>query len=142
MNPCSRAVVACIALLAVLPLIAHASDRSNAQVPRVFQSSGTVLAELRGRLASNDPSLADAIDALRAEADAALPAGPFTIVNKKHPLPGIDPHEYVSLARYFWPDPAKPDGLPYISLDGKTNPEIDEFDAKPFREMSGNVHTL
>jgi len=93
-------------------------------------------------VASNDPSLADAIDALRAEADAALTAGPFTIVNKKHPLPGIDPHEYVSLARYFWPDPAKPDGLPYISLDGKTNPEIDEYDAKPFREMSGNVHTL
>src|SRR4029079_7955146 len=44
--------------------------------------------------------------------------------------------------RSVCPAPPNPDGLPYISLDGKTNPEIDEYDAKPFREMSGNVHTL
>src|SRR4029078_12970949 len=106
------------------------------------QSRGRVLADIRSRVARNDPSISGAIEALRADADAALAAGPFTIVKKKHPLPGVDPHEYVSLARYFWPDPAKPDGLPYISLDGKTNPEIDEYDAKPFREMSGNVYTL
>src|SRR5205814_1183835 len=37
---------------------------------------------------------------------------------------------------------AKPDGLPYISRDGETNPEINEYDAKPFAEMADHVFTL
>lgn len=133
-----------VALLVLIFPFAMARARVGSEQgsPRAFQSSGAVLADLRRRAAANDPFLSSTMDALRADADAALTAGPFTIVNKKHPLPGIDPHDYVSLARYFWPDPRKPDGLPYISLDGKTNPEIDEYDAKPFREMSDHVYTL
>ena len=120
----------------------HGDQVREEKAPRVYQSSGAVLADLRRRVAAKDPMLSRAIDLLRADADASLTAGPFTIVDKKHPLPGIDPHEYVSLARYFWPDPTKPDGLPYISRDGETNPEIDEYDAKPLREMSAHVYTL
>ncbi|CAG8605358.1 16298_t:CDS:2 [Racocetra fulgida] len=30
----------------------------------------------------------------------------------------------MSLSRYFWPDPKKPDGLPYIRKDGFSNPEF------------------
>jgi hypothetical protein len=118
-------------------VVARASD-----APHVFQSSGAVLTDLRYRAALNDPSIAPAINALRTDADAALAGGPFTIVDKKHPLPGIDRHDYVSLARYFWPDPDKPGGLPYISRDGQSNPEIDEYDAKPLLEMSNHVYTL
>jgi len=33
----------------------------------------------------------------------------------------------MSLAPYFWPDPSKPDGLPYLRKDGQTNPEAKEF---------------
>ena len=117
--------------------VLHATD-----APRVFQSSGAVLADLRHRATSNDASIAPAIGALRADADAALSDGPYTVVNKKHPLPGVDPHNYVSLARYYWPDPNKPNGLPYISRDGRSNPEIEEYDTKPFKEMSGHVYTL
>jgi len=110
--------------------------------PRVFQCQGAVLAEARRRSLSNDPSIAPAISQLRADADDALGDGPFTVVNKKHPIAGIDPHDYVSLARYYWPDPKKPGGLPYISLDGQSNPEIEEYDATPFRAMSADVDTL
>src|SRR5205807_5225884 len=45
-------------------------------------------------------------------------------------------------ARYFWPDTTKPGGLPYIEHDGQTNPEIEEYDARPLREMSAHVYTL
>ena len=38
-------------------------------------------------------------------------------------LPGGDVHDYISYARYYWPDPTKPDGLPYVSHDGKHNHE-------------------
>jgi hypothetical protein len=115
---------------------------SAATGPRCFQSSGAVLVEMRQRALAKDPAIMPAIEQLRSDAEAALPNGPYTVVNKKHPLPGIDPHDYVSLARYFWPNPAKPDGLPYIERDGQANPELEQYDARPFREMSADVYTL
>ncbi|QMU28307.1 alginate lyase family protein [Adhaeribacter radiodurans] len=33
------------------------------------------------------------------------------------------PNDYVSLATYWWPDPINEKGLPYVVIDGKTNPE-------------------
>jgi hypothetical protein len=51
-----------------------------------------------------------------------LSAGPFTVLDKKVLAPSKDPKDYVSLAPYFWPNPAKPDGLPYMNRDGQVNP--------------------
>ena len=31
-------------------------------------------------------------------------------------------HDYLSLSPYYWPDPTKPNGLPYIIHDGIVNP--------------------
>lgn len=38
--------------------------------------------------------------------------------------PSNDPHDYHSLARYFWPNASAPNGLPYMRADGYINPEI------------------
>jgi hypothetical protein len=48
----------------------------------------------------------------------------------------------MTLAPYWWPDPTKPDGLPYIRRDGEVNPERDKSDHAPFEQMSKNVNTL
>jgi len=32
------------------------------------------------------------------------------------------------MARYWWPDPSKPDGLPYVRKDGQVNPETQDLD--------------
>ncbi|CAO3594331.1 unnamed protein product [Absidia cylindrospora] len=49
---------------------------------------------------------------------------------------GVDTHNYVSLARYFWPDHTSPNGLPYVRIDGQVNPEIHTApDYKAFRQM-------
>jgi hypothetical protein len=61
--------------------------------------------------------------ALAAQAPAALKEPIVTVVDKKVAPPSGDSHDYVSFARYYWPDPAKPDGLPYVSIDGKHNHE-------------------
>jgi hypothetical protein len=55
-----------------------------------------------------------------------------------------DKHDYMSIAPYFWPDPAKPDGLPYIRRDGEVNPERHNrnTDAAAFSATFGNVQTL
>jgi len=55
-------------------------------------------------------------------ADAALKLEPPAIT--KHPASGSAGglHDFYSNADYFWPDPTKPDGLPYIERDGASNP--------------------
>lgn len=66
----------------------------------------------------------------------------FSVVNKKIVAPSNDSHDYMSLARYYWPDQARPNGLPYIRIDGHVNPEIDSVpDYQMFREMVG-LHTF
>jgi len=63
-----------------------------------------------------------------AEAAKALKHDIFTIATNEEKIRiirGNNPHDYFSLAPYFWPDPSKPDGLPYIHRDGVRNPEKD-----------------
>ena len=64
-------------------------------------------------------------------------------MDKSKAGPSGDKHDYVSYAPYFWPNPATPDGLPYIRKDGHRNREmIAQGDAPRFEKMQGTVHTL
>jgi hypothetical protein len=63
------------------------------------------------------------VAALAPAAAKAIKAPITTVADKTQPSPGGDVHDYVSYARYYWPDPTKPDGLPYVSHDGKHNHE-------------------
>jgi hypothetical protein len=45
------------------------------------------------------------------------------VMDKTKVPPSGNKHDYMSIAPYFWPDPAKSNGLPYIRQDGKVNPE-------------------
>lgn len=58
-----------------------------------------------------------------AELKNALAAPIRTVVDKPKPSPTGDARDYVSYARYYWPDPSKPDGLPYVQRDGHHNEE-------------------
>ena len=42
----------------------------------------------------------------------------MAIKRVKPPPPSGDKHDYLSYSRYWWPDPEKNDGLPYIRRDG------------------------
>jgi hypothetical protein len=54
------------------------------------------------------------------------------IIPKSNIAPSKDPHDYYSLSPYMWPDPNKPDGLPYIYKDGQFNPERSSYDQPKF----------
>jgi hypothetical protein len=58
---------------------------------------------------------------LRAANDA-LKLEPITITKYHAPLSQGGTNDFYSNADYFWPDPAKPNGLPYINRDGQSNP--------------------
>jgi hypothetical protein len=51
----------------------------------------------------------------------------MSVVNKPVTPPSGDKHDYMSQAPYWWPDPSKPNGRPYILRDGRRNPEIDRI---------------
>ncbi|WP_438481911.1 alginate lyase family protein [Oleiharenicola lentus] len=66
---------------------------------------------------------AQEIETLAAESPKALKAKIVTVADKSVKSPSGDQHDYVSFARYYWPDPKKPDGMPYVSRDGQHNHE-------------------
>lgn len=91
-----------------------------------------------------DPKSVPAYAALIAEADRAMTRGPWSVMDKTGMPPSGDKHDYMSMGPYFWPDPTKPDGLPYINRDGETNPEraTAVFDRTSYGTMTGTVSVL
>ncbi|HEX6560116.1 MAG TPA: alginate lyase family protein, partial [Longimicrobiales bacterium] len=92
----------------------------------------------------NDAALRPAFDALIRAANQALTARPIVVTDKKRLLPpSNDAHDYFSLSPYWWPDPSKPDGLPYIRRDGQTNPESKrDLDQPRVAAMGDRVQAL
>lgn len=58
---------------------------------------------------------------LRAANDA-LDLPPITITAFRASLSEGGPNDFYSNGDYWWPDPSKPEGLPYIQRDGESNP--------------------
>ena len=56
-------------------------------------------------------------------ADAFLAEPPVTITAFRAEQSAGGIHDYFSQADYSWPDPARPDGLPYVNRDGWSNPD-------------------
>jgi hypothetical protein len=100
------------------------------------------LSSARDRLREGDPTLAKAADRLRAEAEAALPLGPWSVTDKSYSPPSGDKHDYMSMSSYVWPNPDTPDGLPYVMRDGLRNPECDEYDEVGLVAMRSAAETL
>jgi hypothetical protein len=83
------------------------------------------------------------LTAIAAKAPEALKAPIATVVDKKVESPSGDPHDYVSFARYYWPDPSKPDGLPFVSHDGKHNrAQVAKGDRGRIGDFCATVETL
>jgi len=119
-----NALVVVTLLAAAFPTAAqnHAPQNANPAPPHVFLLNAQELATLRAADAK-DPRRQELAQAVTTAADRAMTEGPFSVMDKPVTPPSGDKHDYMSRATYFWPDPSKPDGLPYIRRDGQTNPE-------------------
>ena len=77
------------------------------------------------------------------EADKRVGKPIITITENENLQASKDPHDYFSIGRYFWPDPSKSDGLPWINRDGETNPDaVKASDEKKLGEMIHAVEYL
>jgi hypothetical protein len=122
-------------------LSVHANGQPDK--PAVFALSIQSLEKNKSRIAAKDPLIMPAYKQLLKDADKAMEFGPVSVMEKKNDPPSGNKHDYMSLAPYFWPDPAKPGGLPYMRKDGQTNPEVLEYKDKEYMpKLSEVVHTL
>ena len=78
------------------------------------------------------------------EADKLLDIKNPTVVDKTILPPTENKHDYLSISRYWWPDPDKQNGLPWIRHDGKTNPDTqtDAVDRQRLSLMGKGVWKL
>ncbi|WP_159427032.1 alginate lyase family protein [Formosa haliotis] len=67
-----------------------------------------------------------------------------SVMDKTLLPPSKNKHDYLSLSRYWWPNPESADGLPWIRHDGKTNPDsqTDAVDRKRLALLGRSVWNL
>ena len=78
------------------------------------------------------------------DSDKLLQSKNPTVLDKTILPPTGNKHDYLSISRYWWPDPQKKDGLPWIRNDGKTNPDTqtDAVDRQRLGRMGKGVWSL
>ena len=153
------ALALALALAAALPADANAAPSSTLNVP---SSSGSIsisppvpatvmwdggyLVNSKARLVSPSSPLRPSLNALVGWADhwadEADHNRTFSVVTKPKAGPSGDPHDFFSLGTYWWPDPSKPNGLPYMRKDGLVNPETFLYDSVPLSQMIFAVSNL
>ncbi|MBU2871110.1 alginate lyase family protein [Colwellia sp. E2M01] len=69
-----------------------------------------------------------AYELLLKKADSTLAMTNPSVMDKNFLPPSKNKHDYLSLSRYWWPDPKSADGLPWIRKDGVTNPDTQTDD--------------
>ena len=129
-------LVILLALLAAI--VAPAAD-----APRTFAIDAADLLKVRARHARGDAAIVREVAALRAEADRLLDLKPASVLDSSGVAASGDRHDYYSAGPYWWPDPARPNGLPYVQRDGQVNPESRiNGDMPAFRRTCESVRTL
>ena len=66
------------------------------------------------------------LEELKKNADKLAALEPLSVTYRKLSAPTGNKRDYASTGIYWWPDPEKPSGLPYIRRDGEVNPETND----------------
>ena len=89
---------------------------------------------------SNPSHYSGVISQCKVRGERYLSSLPITIVDK--PLRYVlNPHNYASLSKYYWPDPNNPSGK-YLLRDGERNPEYKEYDGGKLEDMEYRLRCL
>ncbi len=130
-------------VLVALAALAIAATAGAQTRPPSLLIDRAYIQETRARAGKGDAAIRTAIAALEKDAQAALAIAPMSVMDKAITPPSGDKHDYVSQAPYWWPDPSKADGKPYIRKDGQRNPEINAItDRDNLGRLGAAVTTL
>ncbi|RIV19511.1 hypothetical protein DYU11_25525 [Fibrisoma montanum] len=119
------------------------SFAQSGQEPATFLLDGAVLKANKEKIRQGDPAMVAARQSLLSTADQILTKPAHSVVEKSKTPPSGDKHDYMSVGPYWWPDPTKPNGLPYIRKDGQVNPERMAIQDNAYlNELCSQVQTL
>jgi hypothetical protein len=116
-----------IGLLAIFCL-----QRTLAQVPKLILLDPNHMVAQKNNFKNGSPTVVKEVNLVVKTANKMLGDSPVSVMDKAFTPPSGSKHDYMSMAPYFWPDPTKPDGLPYIRKDGQRNPEIKKISDDEF----------
>ena len=130
-------------LLALVVVIVLESRSLAIGLPRLMILDADGLIQIKERLQNRDPSFGTALTKLNRDAERALDVKPLSVTEKNLSPPTGGKHDYMSIAPYWWPNPATPNGLPFVRRDGEVNPERDRSsDRRRLENMIQTVQTL
>ena len=97
----------------------------------------------------HDPVLSAILRTLGRLAEQALQRSPYSVVDKTTLPPSGNRQDYWHPAPYWWPDPRKADGLPYVRRDGERvpgtrmyEPDSDRYDRTRLQRVFDDSLTL
>jgi len=108
-------------------------------------AQGTVSLERLAKVKANMNKFENASSACRVlikDAEKLMSEDLVPVTEKTIIAASGDKHDYVSMGPYWWPDPSKPGGLPYIRKDGQRNPELNDLDKNKLDKMAKSVIKL
>lgn len=118
----------------------------QAQAVSLAFLSGEVLQLTRAELQNHQaaPQTEQAWQQLKQAADRALKQPNPSVTQKGMLPPSGSRHDYLSLSAYWWPDPDKPNGLPWVRRDGEVNPasKNDQSDGVRLARFTADVQVL
>ena len=104
--------------------------------PKTVTYSGEKLLKMVDNTDKSSPIIIN----FRKEAESLLSCPRFSVIDRKLRAESGDPHDYMSMGPYWWPNPDTEDGLPYVRRDGEVNPETVE--PISYVRLSEAVHLL
>ena len=103
----------------------------------------TALEKKKVLVQQKDKSVLPAYAELMKSCNKLLSVAPYSVMEKKDLPPSGNKHDYMSIAPYWWPDPAMKDGVPYMRKDGEVNPETANYLDKVYMgRLCENVQVL
>lgn len=108
-------------------------------------ASPSDLQSIASSIAHGNKSVIQAYEDMKRDARKALELSRFSVTDKDWAGDSGDRHDYFSLESFWWPDPSKPDGTPYIRRQGEANPAAKDprfSDSERLRFLTEAVETL
>ena len=122
------------------------SATCQAQAVSLAFLSGDEMQQTRSALQNHQaaPQTEQAWQQLKQAADRALKQPNPSVTQKGMLPPSGSRHDYLSLSAYWWPDPDKPNGLPWVRRDGEVNPasKNDQSDGVRLARFTADLQAL
>lgn len=98
---------------------------------------------IKQKIKDGDKTLLKDLEKWTADADRILKIAPPSVMDNTSAPDGVGPHDYISYAPYWWPNPETKNGLPYVRRDGQINTDLRaKGDCNAFMKMALSVHNL